>query len=979
MQRDLSPQQVELATALYEQLGGGNVSMACEAPAGFVVALAYLDMAVSVAEVEGAYGIVGVAEGDSITQEQLHSLLVCLGWGSAQGAGDGTEAALAGPKAEDSVAGTARDEAPAPEQVEQPGSSPDQADKVDGVLLLIRARAESPEFPWVLASETLHAGGATEAMQLLSQVRSSHLAVFLEQLKATYDALRAVVPSAMIKDSEALFQARWMREQYYVILKDVVGAAMSDTLASWTPEVAVAQLPEDQQSLAQRTLDSVSSTWTQDIDQEVDRSFKAFCAGLPAGSVRGDTQQLRKDWALQRYFSILQGVVARMLREAVFEFKPEVACTELPQHLQEEARKLLESVTRQVAERIPEEVDKAFSAFCRSLPEYLVPAETSGLRTNWALTGYYKVVEAVVAQQLERSSSSTPPYVFQPEVAIAELPQAAQARARQLCDSVTSGSATVIAQEADEDFQALCGSLPAYLLPADKREMRRRWALQGYYDVVTRVLELASVGGTATPPKRKFEPEIGFEHLSPAEQVRAQETLCSIDDDMAPGIAEKVTEAFQNFYGTLPSYLIPTDQIEFRRHWALDRYYTVLEEVTGAHLSSGKASLKRNVFAPEVSVAELPISERANAEELLAHISSQAETLLPERVTEEFSDFCDALPLYLMPSDKIQMRHAWALENYYRIVAGVAEDAPTNCAAAKSEVARLGNGEAACASPMKRLRRLPGDTAVDGSTPEKLVKRMVREADEDLTAEGDAGTAIPLDKLATTGKMRNTLRVKIGYAPPEPEQWLNKQGKEVTKYLFGLTGEKGDIEGIAWGLVAVRAASTLPAYKGQCVLLSCVQYSVFQDAKTGRSVPQAKLGAGFSVSRSKDTPLELEKSSATLVPLKDIGSLADWAKTSFKGIIHEVLDPDEDLQIVVLRDARGNTLCVRMAECHAGLDLAEKVSHELELYNVTVSRRYRNVSANSSSVVCVSASLVAQENCRTYQEISWPSFGQRGG
>ena len=110
---------------------------------------------------------------------------------------------------------------------------------VDDATLNGHKSAESSAFNLVtclLLWERLDATGNAFAQQV-DHALDRAAAWYAARVDACYQKYRASMPEGAVVDPEPLIRAKWVRENYYTLLRDIVHI--------FAPEVPIAQVPEE--------------------------------------------------------------------------------------------------------------------------------------------------------------------------------------------------------------------------------------------------------------------------------------------------------------------------------------------------------------------------------------------------------------------------------------------------------------------------------------------------------------------------------------------------------------------------------------------------------------------------------------------------------------------------------------------------------------------------------------------------------------
>ena len=319
---------------------------------------------------------------------------------------------------------------------------------------IIRRRTDAA-FPEVLPSEnTATEIDTKDAEDLLSWSMQMEHVKIQSYIDAQYQAFRE--SNVVCTEPEPIIRAQWARQSYYVHLAaframDKVSNAGTEsrlctdpsavrTSESLTPAptsgvqcftsvLPIAHLPEDVQAQVRALLPNKGVVDISSLASHIDTEWRLVWTALPAFA-QPHERNLRNAWIKEHVLGIL---LRYKEKQTAFSFQPEFPLAQIPAGpLHVQATELTAQVLPEHVNIIATEVNAAFEGHLATMPPFLVanmePDRRSQLRHHFLHENYFTILKRV----LDRPPHGHVPFTFVPAIAVESLPDAEQARAREI-------------------------------------------------------------------------------------------------------------------------------------------------------------------------------------------------------------------------------------------------------------------------------------------------------------------------------------------------------------------------------------------------------------------------------------------------------------------------------------------------------------------------------------------------------------------
>ena len=357
------------------------------------------------------------------------------------------------------------------------------------IIAGIAARSEQGSCPEVLPDELGDSGLQREAQQTLSFAEKTEAVVIQSHVEAAYQRHRESMPEAASADPEPLIRARWVRENYYKLMREIVH--------TFQPEVAIDQIPEEERERCAKLVAQVTAADEVAVQQHVAEAWGQLREQLAPFTSEGMLASVRKDFLKQKYYSIIDGVISAR-REAeirsAFVFQPIVPPSKAGgAHEQVSATQLVTQVQAVDVAGIEGAVEKGWTAVVASMPNFLHSMMIEGgVRDEFLQQRYYPIVADVVAAREAEEARAT--FVFAPQLVAAAAGDAEQqARASSLVSAVRAEDVDHINAAVEEEWSKMLSAIPGFLRESFMKDgaadARLAFLQRRYYDILSEVLE----------------------------------------------------------------------------------------------------------------------------------------------------------------------------------------------------------------------------------------------------------------------------------------------------------------------------------------------------------------------------------------------------------------------------------------------------------------------------------------------------------
>ena len=115
----------------------------------------------------------------------------------------------------------------------------------------------------------------------------------------------------------------------------------------------------------------------------------------------------------------------------------------------------------------------------------------------------------------------------------------------------------------------------------------------------------------------------------------------------------RVDESFAAMVSALPP-ILQVGSASLRPSWLRSSYFSIMKSVRDEWVQRQHG----RCFVPELLPEDVPVDQRAEAQQLVETCPNGAEDILRGRIEQAFQDACDALPKSMLVS-RTELRAAW--------------------------------------------------------------------------------------------------------------------------------------------------------------------------------------------------------------------------------------------------------------------------------------------------------------------------------
>ena len=409
------------------------------------------------------------------------------------------------------------------------------------------------------------------------------------------------------------------------------------------------------------------------------QTFSSLCQEL---SRESSESMQRKDAA-----EIVAAIAARYDRQ---EF-PEVLPSEVSGRAATlEAPHTLSFARKTEAVNIQSFMDAEYQKYRTSMPEAALVDPEPVLRAKWSRANFYMLLRRI-----------TP--VFDPEIAVDDVPEAERERCARLLTEVTASDAEAIPHVVDEAWAQVRSKLPAYSSPSAIQRFREDFLQQRYYIIVESVVQ--DRHAREARATYVFAPLLSPETAGgEQEQARATALAAKVQQEDEEQIAAAVDREWTAMLVPVPNFVREVIPNPIRDLFLQQRYYAIVADVVAAR-QAGEARGQFH-FVPLLAPSQAGDVEQASrALALVGRVQAADADRLEVAVQREWTQFLSSIPASLKGTFteeyETKMRQGFLKKRYYALV----EEAVTGRGTEVSSAARdagIVHGE---------KRSLPGESS----------------------------------------------------------------------------------------------------------------------------------------------------------------------------------------------------------------------------------------------------------------------------
>ena len=258
------------------------------------------------------------------------------------------------------------------------------------------------------------------------------------------------------------------------------GAVVPHVESTFSPEIAIEDLPEKEKARASVVYSSVRNEHISSMSLRCHSEFKSFLQTLPSFCRAVVGQEVRSRWLMNHYVDIVAGVVDE--RTYAYSFSPEITPLELSPEEREKAEALCRKTTLAHAAEIQRRANEAFNSVWCSMPAGL-GFDAGVVRKAWCLENYFDIVESVVGHTSRLGLS------FEPAIPVSSLPEHKQSAAQSLVDRIPPALMSPLQELLRSSCEKEWSQIPsACVIKFEK--FQERWQQEKYFDELERLLPI---------------------------------------------------------------------------------------------------------------------------------------------------------------------------------------------------------------------------------------------------------------------------------------------------------------------------------------------------------------------------------------------------------------------------------------------------------------------------------------------------------
>ena len=379
----------------------------------------------------------------------------------------------------------------------EPGEEKENDEEVTALLRLIDTRFETKVFPAVQPNEVPEEQ-VSIAIAAIDLVRKTEHVRIQSYIDTKYAEFRELLPDE--DASEPLVKARWARDTYYYLVKEMMTLMAEEGLA-FVPEVR----PEDLDSAAQDEATTILRTLSPErvpmFLEQVRLKWSTAVLNLPPlmqteafqNSEKG--KGMKKKWMHKFYYPVMKECVSNsdfsspssgeVTRPPAlsFTYKPALKIDELSAAEKEKAALLYLRVTEDIARKIEEEVRKQSKDALLIVPDGVSAELRERMYRKWLHASYLQIVSKCV-----EAGASPEPFVFVPDVAVESLAEEAQrTRAQALVHAVGAEDVCQIEEAVGRRRKEWEEKMPSWMIEISA-EVWEEMLRGEYYDNIESIL-----------------------------------------------------------------------------------------------------------------------------------------------------------------------------------------------------------------------------------------------------------------------------------------------------------------------------------------------------------------------------------------------------------------------------------------------------------------------------------------------------------
>ena len=294
---------------------------------------------------------------------------------------------------------------------------------------------------------------------------------------------------------------RFLLEEYALIVRDVVDADIHTTNFVFNPLLPVSRLSEDVQTKAASLISRVCEHHVDRIHDRVESKIREAMNDVPAYLREQVGDAVQERILLDFYYGIVEDVLVGISEPAVeFVFQPRLLVSQIRDDIKATAPALISRVKECHVPLIQESIERKITDAIADIPAYLQSTLSTAVTNNVLQTSYYQSIFEVLSHDAgvsvssvlhasEGFSSETNPFIFEPLIPVAQLPNVEdQAMALTLIPQVESHHVALIDAACAAMVKDAFSRMPKHSMSGVENRIQQNILLAKYWEVVAQVV-----------------------------------------------------------------------------------------------------------------------------------------------------------------------------------------------------------------------------------------------------------------------------------------------------------------------------------------------------------------------------------------------------------------------------------------------------------------------------------------------------------
>jgi hypothetical protein len=227
-------------------------------------------------------------------------------------------------------------------------------------------------------------------------VQPSQMTACMQFIDSQWEDVWGKLPRCVQVAPEAQ-KKTWLQENCEGVLQHFLDDAAKPT-TTFEPELRPEEIIDSEaQETARKLLSLVKAEHVGAIQEAFQSEYEQATESVSASLLIGFEQDVRHNFLLERYYSIVDRIVNSTTVSSEFSYQPAVAVSELASvEAQEHARTLIARVQAHHAEQIDRLVGSRYASFEASLTSGCLKGFEAEIQQNWMREHFYETVEEVL-------------------------------------------------------------------------------------------------------------------------------------------------------------------------------------------------------------------------------------------------------------------------------------------------------------------------------------------------------------------------------------------------------------------------------------------------------------------------------------------------------------------------------------------------------------------------------------------------------